>query len=147
MLRIVKMPVKEVPVPTGEEPEEVLVDELPELIPQPKPVKKEESWTKAVPKRKAKAKKEEEKVDLKQRMPCPVCKRICTLHALLYTHQCTKDAREAKLKKITDLAVKPSPVIEKPVPLPEPEVIEERRPMSYRAVSYTHLTLPTKRIV
>ena len=144
------MPVKEVPVPTGEEvqeaqepqevqPEEVLVEELPELIPQPKPVKKEESWTKAVPKRKAKAKKEEEKVDLKQRMPCPVCKRICTLHALLYTHKCTKDAREAKLKKSAELAVKPPEVIEKPVPLPEPEVIEEpveqqvqRRPMTYR---------------
>ena len=131
------MPVKEVPVPTGEEaqepqevqPEEVLVEELPELIPQPKPVKKEESWTKAVPKRKAKAKKEEEKVDLKQRMPCPVCKRVCTLHALLYTHKCTKDAREAKLKKSAE-AVKP--VIEKPVPLPEPEVIEEKRPMTYR---------------
>ena len=134
------MPVKEVPVPTGEEvedaqesqdvqPEEVLAEELPELTPEAKPVKKEESWTKAVPKRKAKAKKEEEKVDLKQRMPCPVCKRICTLHALLYTHQCTKDAREAKLKKSAE-AVKP--VIEKPVPLPEPEVIEEKRPMSYR---------------
>ena len=48
------MPVKEVPVPTGEEveeaqepqevqPEEVLVEELPELIPQSKTVKKEES--------------------------------------------------------------------------------------------------------
>ena len=144
------MPVKEVPVPTGEEvedaqesqdvqPEEVLAEELPELTPEAKQVKKEESWTKAVPKRKAKAKKEEEKVDLKQRMPCPVCKRICTLHALLYTHKCTKDAREAKLKKNAELAVKPPEVIEKPVPLPEPEVIEEpveqpveRRPMTYR---------------
>ena len=147
MLRIIKMPVKEVPVPTGEEvedaldvqPEEVLAEELPELTPEAKPIKKEESWTKAVPKRKAKAKKEEEKVDLKQRMPCPVCKRICTLHALLYTHKCTKDAREAKLKKSAELAVKPPEVIEKPVPLPEPQVIEEpveqpveRRPMTYR---------------
>ncbi len=144
------MQVKEVPVPTGEEVqeaqepqevqlEEVLVEELPELIPEPKPVKKEESWTKAVHKRKAKAKKEEEKVDLKQRMPCPVCKRVCTLHALLYTHKCTKDAREAKLKKSAELAVKPPEVIEKPVPLPEPEVIAEpveqqveQRPMTYR---------------
>ena len=134
------MPGKEVPAPTGEEveeaaevqPEEVLVEELPELVPESKPVKKEESWTKAVPKRKAKAKKEEGKVDLKQRMPCPVCKRICTLHALLYTHQCTKDAREAKQKKSADLAVKAPEVIEKPVPLPEPEIIEERRPMTYR---------------
>ena len=77
MLRIIKMPVKEVPVPTGEEvvdaqepqerqPEEVFAEELPELVPEAKPVKKEESWTKAVPKRKAKPKKEEEKVDLKQ---------------------------------------------------------------------------------
>ena len=71
-------------------------------------------------------------MDLKQRMPCPICKRICTLHALLYTHQCTKDARAAKLKKSADLAVKPPEVIEKPVPLPEPEIIEERRPMTYR---------------
>ena len=92
-----------------------------------------------VPKRKAKAKKEEEKVDLKQRMPCPVCKRVCTLHALLYTHKCTKDAREAKLKKSAELAAKPPEVIEKPVPLPEPEVIAEpveqpveRRTMTYR---------------
>ena len=69
-----QMPVKEVPVPTGEEvqeaqepqevqPEAVLIEELLELRPEPKPVKKEESWTKAVPKRKAKAKKEEQKVD------------------------------------------------------------------------------------
>ena len=142
------MPVKEVPVPTGDEvedaqesqdvqPEEVFAEDLPELTPESKPVKKEESWTKAVPKRKAKAKakKEVEKVDLKQRMPCPVCKRICTLHALLYTHKCTKDAREAKLKKSAELAVKPPEVIEKPVLLPEPEVIEEpveRRHMTYR---------------
>ena len=152
MLRVIKMPIKEISVPTGEEvvdaqepqerqPEEVFAEELPELVPEAKPVKKEESWTKAVPKRKAKAKamKEEEKVDLKQRMPCPVCKRVCTLHSLLYTHKCTKDAREAKLKKSAELAVKPPEVIEKPVPLSEPEVIVEpveqpveRRPMTYR---------------
>ena len=51
------MPVKEVPVPTGEEvqeaqepqevqPEEVLVEELPELIPQPKPIKTKQKQTK-----------------------------------------------------------------------------------------------------
>ena len=101
------MPVKEIPVPTGEDvqefSEEQVEQELEQLeeesLPESKPVKKEESWTKVTPKRKAKAKKEEEKVDLKQRMPCPICKKVCTLHALLYTHQCTKDAREAKLKK------------------------------------------------
>ena len=54
-------------------------------------------------------------------MPCPICKRICTLHALLYTHKCTKDAREAKLKTAEKVIEK---IIEKPVPMPEPEVIE-----------------------
>ena len=140
------MAVKEIPVPTGEEaeglPEEQVEQEveqvkdeaLPEIIPETKPVKKEESWTKVTPKRKAKAKKEEEKIDLKQRMPCPICKKLYTLHSLLYTHQCTKDARAAKQKKST--------IIEKPTPLPEPEpVIAPRDPpplvrqpvqMSYR---------------
>ena len=64
------VPVKEMPAPTGEEAqepqeeqiEEVSVEPLPELVPETKPVKKEESWTKVVPKRKAKAKKEEEKL-------------------------------------------------------------------------------------
>ena len=126
------MPVKEVPVPTGEDAVEEAIDDIleapiPEVAPEPKANKEDDSWTKVVPKPKSRvsrAKKEEPpKVDLKQRMPCPVCKRICTLHALLYTHKCTKDAREAKLKKSAELAVKP--VIKKPVPLPEPEVIEE----------------------
>ena len=95
------MPVKEVPVPTGEElqePSEEQVEQVPEEVsevvprgvaPESKPVKIEETFVKATPKRKAKAKKEEEKFDLKQRMPCPICKKICTLHALLsvsYTH-------------------------------------------------------------
>ena len=123
------MPLKEIPVPTGEEvPEtqeeqvqEVSEEAIPEFVPESKPVKIEESWTKVTPKRKAKAKKEEEKIDLKQRMPCPICKRICTLHALLYTHQCTKDAREAKLKKAEKVIEK---IIEKQVPMPEPEVVE-----------------------
>ena len=121
------MPVKEVPVPTGEdvqEPQEeqgedVYEEALPDLVPEPKANKEDDNWTKVVPKRKARAKKEEPpKVDLKQRMPCPICKKMYTLHSLLYTHQCTKDAREAKQKKSTQ-------IIEKPTPLPEPEVIEE----------------------
>ena len=63
------MPVKEIPVPTGEDvqelPEEQVEQELEqldeeplkEIIPESKPVKKEESWTKVTPKRKAKEKK------------------------------------------------------------------------------------------
>ena len=77
------MPVKEIPVPTGEDAseaqeeqiEDVSVEPLPEVVPEPKTVKEEEGWTKVVPKRTAKAKKEEPpKVDLEQRMACPICK-------------------------------------------------------------------------
>ena len=99
------MPVKEVPVPTGEDAveeaiEDILEAPIPEVAPEPKANKEDDNWTKVVPKRKARAKKEEPpKVDLKQRMPCPICKKMYTLHSLLYTHQCTKDAREAKQKK------------------------------------------------
>ena len=145
------MPVKEVPVPTGDEvqepqeeqAEDVSVETLPELVPEPKRVKKEDDWTN-VTKRKAKAKKEEEKVDLKQRMPCPICKKNHTLHCLLlYTHQCTKDARAAKQKKSTvhggDLELSPEKVIEKPVPFEIPEIvpvdpplIREPRQLSYK---------------
>ena len=127
------MPVKEIPVPTGQElqePSEEQVEQEPEQVEQvleevseveSKPVKIEESWTKVTPKRKAKAKKEEEKIDLKQRMPCPICKRICTLHALLYTHQCTKDAREARLKKPEKIET-PAPELEEIKP---EEIIKE----------------------
>ena len=133
------MGVKEVPVPTGEEAqepqeeqvEEVLVEELPEIVSESKPVKEDVGWTKVAPKRKAKAKKEEEKVDLKQRMPCPICKKMQSLHCLLYTHQCTKDAREAKQKKSAVLVKPPEKEEVIAPPLPEP-VIEERRPVSYR---------------
>ena len=120
------MPVKEIPVPTGEDQQEaheeqvegVSVETLSEFVPEPKADKEEDNWTKVAPKRKARAKAKEEppKPDLKQRMPCPICKKMYTLHSLLYTHQCTKDAREAKQKKST--------IIEKPVPVPEPEIEE-----------------------
>ena len=122
------MPVKEVPVPTGEDLPEaseeqvegVSVETLSEFVPEPKADKEEDNWTKVAPKRKARAKAKEEppKPDLRQRMPCPICKKMYTLHSLLYTHQCTKDARDAKQKKSTQ-------IIEKPTPLPEPEIIED----------------------
>ena len=119
------MPVKEIPVPTGEDQQEaheeqvedVSVEPLSEVAPESKVVKEDDGWTKVVPKRKARATKEEPpKPDLKQKMPCPICKKMYTLHSLLYTHQCTKDAREEKRKKST--------IIEKPVPLPAPEIEE-----------------------
>ena len=122
------MPVKEVPVPTGEDAvqeaiEDILEAPIPEVAPEPKANKEDDSWTKVAPKPKSRvsrAKKEEPpKVDLKQRMPCPICKELYTLHSLLYTHKCTKDAREAKQKKHSS-GQSPSTIIDAPLPEPEP---------------------------
>ena len=119
------MPVKEVPVPTGEDAvqeavEDILEAPIPEVAPEPKANKEDDSWTKVVPKprsRVSRAKKEEPpKVDLKQRMPCPICKKMYTLHSLLYTHQCTKDAREAKQKRPSSGQSSSTQIIEKSLP-------------------------------
>ena len=119
------MPVKEVPVPTGEDAvqeaiEDILEAPIREVAPEPKADKEDDSWTKVVPKPKSRvsrAKKEEPpKVDLKQRMPCPICKKMYTLHSLLYTHQCTKDAREAKQKRPSSGQSSSTLIIEKPLP-------------------------------
>ena len=103
------MVVKEIPVVTDSEnleaPEEVegVFDEGLEEVgdfqedrtEETKPNKPVAKITKA----KRQSKKEDPAVvDLKQRMPCPVCKKMYTLHSLLYTHKCTIDARE-KIKK------------------------------------------------
>ena len=125
------MPVKEVPVPTGEEDAEaVTVEHDADVSAESEESSKEEKVEEIAPKRRltgkqkppakakavvksasrgsstAKAAKEalqrtvqQDKIDLKQRMPCPICKKMYTLHSLLYTHQCMKDAREAKAKK------------------------------------------------
>ena len=155
------MPVKEVPVPTGEDAVEEAIDDIleapmPEVAPEPKANKEDDSWTKVVPKPKSRvsrAKKEEPpKVDLKQHMPCPICKKLYTLHSLLYTHKCTKDAREAKQKKHSS-GQSPSAIKDAPLPEPEPIIAsfgtDRSSPQApaaehtQEAVSYTHLTLPT----
>ena len=76
---------------------------------------------------------QQDKIDLKQRMPCPICKKMYTLHSLLYTHQCMKDAREAKAKKkapeilIPELEKTPPP---KPLSPPRSPVKQEEAPPS-----------------
>ena len=99
------MVVKEIPVATDienlevpEEGEGALDEVLEEVEELPRQRKEETKPNKPVPKI-TKAKRQSKKedptiVDLKQRMPCPVCKRIFTLHSLLYRHKCTIDARE-----------------------------------------------------
>ena len=44
-----------------------------------------------------------ETIDLKQRTICPVCKCGLSMHALLYTHSCTKEAlAKRKVQKVFD---------------------------------------------
>ena len=47
------------------------------------------------------AKKEQEKVDMKARVKCPVCHRTVSQHCLLYTHKCSQAALDKKPKTPT----------------------------------------------
>ena len=97
------MGVKETPMDEAdfaqEPPTEHTEDAIPEeskdieepQIPEPK---LKRARTKAPPKETAKdkSKKKKETIDLKQRTICPICKCGMSMHALLYTHSCTKEA-------------------------------------------------------
>ena len=98
------MVVKEIPVVTDNEnlvQEEVEGAEVLEEVgdfqedraEETKPNKPVAKITKATAKRQRK-KDDPKTIDMKQRMPCPVCKKMYTLHSLLYTHKCTLEARE-----------------------------------------------------
>ena len=140
------MPIKAVPVPVPEEasevPEEPQSEEPPEAPKKKAPAPKAKSRAaqaavKAAAKAQAKAQaalaKEQETLDMKTRVKCPVCRRTVSQHCLLYTHKCSQAALDAKPK---------TPTVEEKFADPAP--IQQHPPV---AVSYTHLTLPTKRIV
>ena len=52
-----------------------------------KPPAKAKAITKSVAKEAWPRTVQQDKIDLKQRTPCPICKKMYTLHSLLYTHQ------------------------------------------------------------
>ena len=100
------MGVKETPmVPAQEDPanaqeasiedtpaEESTTEEVGQII-EAKPKKR------AAPKKAPAAKKapkKKEAIDLKQRTICPMCKCNLSMHALLYTHSCTREALQKK---------------------------------------------------
>ena len=66
-----------------------------------------------------KAKKEQEKVDMKARVKCPVCHRTVSQHCLLYTHVCSKAALDSKPKTAT---------VEEKFEKPEEPVVESVEP-------------------
>ena len=164
------MPVKEVPVPTGEEDAEVdnnaddpaeseessKEEKVEEIAPKKKRItgkQKPPAKAKAVAKRAADPPPrtaQQDKIDLKQRMPCPICKKMYTLHSLLYTHQCMKDAREAKAKKkapeilIPELEKTPPPKPLSPPRSPVKPLPEEAPPSPPPLVrqSYQETTIP-----
>ena len=70
-----------------------------------------------------KAKKEQEKVDMKARVKCPVCHRTVSQHCLLYTHKCSQAALDKKPKP---------PTVEEKFEKPEPEPVEEAAPAPKR---------------
>ena len=69
----------------------------------------------------AKAAAKQDKVDLKTKIPCPICKKgPYTLHHLMYTHQCTKEARAARSARVEEHALSEVlvPALERPPPRP-----------------------------
>ncbi len=135
------MPIKAVPVPIPEEPSEVpeepKSEEAPEAPKKKQPAPKSKAAQAAV-KAAAKAQqkawtamaKEQEKLDMKTRVKCGICRRTVSQHCLLYTHKCPQAALDAKPKtptveeKFPDPPPRQNPPVEEPVdeapPPPEP---------------------------
>ena len=75
-----------------------------------------------------KAKKEQEKVDMKARVKCPVCHRTVSQHCLLYTHVCSKAAldKKPKIPTVEEKFEEHEEKLPEPKKLPEPEpVVDE----------------------
>ena len=106
------MPVKAVPVEVEEEPpkeaevkdaepakEESKVEEVEQ---KRKPRRsKEEMIEEKARKEKAKAAKEAEKIEMKARVQCPICKAKMSQWNLLYKHTCSKEKLDKKPKAPT----------------------------------------------
>ena len=106
------MPVKDVPVEVEEEPpkEAEVQDAEPakegskaeEVEKKRKPRRsKEEMIEEKARKEKAKAAKDAEKIEMKARVQCPICKAKMSQWNLLYKHTCSKEKLEKKPKAPT----------------------------------------------
>ena len=113
--------------PVQEEPVAEAKEEPVEQIQEPKRKRRTKAEIEREKGEKAakKAEKEQEKLDLKARVRCPVCKKgPMSQHALLYTHKCCETDLK-KLPKAPTLEEKfPEPVEE---PLSPPKKRKKRR--------------------
>ena len=108
--------------PVQEEPVAEAKEEPVEQIQEPKRKRRTKAEIEREKGEKAakKAEKEQEKLDLKARVKCPVCKKgPMSQHALLYTHKCC----ETDLKKLPK-----APTLEEKFPEPTPPVEEPASP-------------------
>ena len=127
------MGVKETPMDDTEMQEEPATEQIEEVVAEEPKIEEQEQILEAKPKRtrakaapkaatKAapKAAKKKETIDMKQRTICPVCKCSLSMHALLYTHSCTKEAlAKRKVQKVFDEPQEPEETQE-PAPSQEP---------------------------
>ena len=136
------MGVKETPMDDTEIQEEPATEQIDEVVAEEPKNDSEEQIVEAKPKRKARAKaapaakkpsKKKETIDMKQRTICPVCKCGLSMHALLYTHSCTKEAlAKRKVQKVFDEPAQASQEFAQ-----DPEEFEEMPPpppLSYREI-------------
>jgi len=94
------------------EPEEPGEPEEPEEPAEPEePEEPEPPFEEVVPKKKARAKRAARSdVDLQAKTMCPICHKVLSNHALLYTHRCAKcDTDEKKYPKRLEDEEPPAP--------------------------------------
>ena len=94
------------------EPNEPGEPEEPEESEKPaEPEEPEEPFEEVVPKKKARAKRAARSdVDLQAKTMCPICHKVLSNHALLYTHRCAKcDTEEKKYPKRLEDEAPPAP--------------------------------------
>ena len=141
------MGVKETPMDDTEMQEEPATEQIEEVVAEEPKNEEEEQIVEAKPKRKARAKaapaakkpsKKKETIDMKQRTICPVCKCSLSMHALLYTHSCTKEALAKR--KVQPVYDEPAPQEKEqeasPEELSQEEIPQEEipPPLSYREI-------------
>ena len=149
------MGVKETPMDDTEIQEEPATEQIEEVVAEEPKNEEQEQIVEAKPKRtRAKAApkaatkaapkpaKKKETIDMKQRTICPVCKCSLSMHALLYTHSCTKEAlAKRKVQKVFDEPQEPEE--QEPAPSQEPAQASQEftqdpeempPPLSYREI-------------
>ena len=127
--------------PEPEEPKE----EPEEPEPPAEPAEPEEpAFEVVVPKKKAKAKRAARaEVDLQAKTICPICHKVLSNHALLYTHRCAKcDTEEKKYPKRLEEEAPPPPPLVRQQQYPTPQYVQPD-PYRYQApqLSYKDILL------